>query len=1293
MTKATKVPGIPKVPTEASPLTRAFLNSVVEALEIRLGRRGDPRDRAVTLRELIESGLAKELKARPFDPNNFSGGVGGGGSLGFGPSAPESDTSVPPIPSGLSAAGAYSVINLFWAQQFDTYPNHGLTEVWSSDTDDRTAAIFVGSSAGSSYMDNVGSGIKRYYWIRNVSLSGIAGKFNSESGTVAETSPDVEYLLEQLTEAITSSELHADLSTPIGNLPNDTAAEIAGLQEAVSTDLSDFKTEIKAEIDAIRNTPAWEAAKAYAVGDLVVYNTNLYAANTSHTSADANAPNTDDPITNTTEWDHVGNYTSLVDVLVQTETTKALLVSDYITKTDTESAISTATQDLAAASTFDDYTNTADLEENFYTKTDADSAISTAVTGLASDSTFADYTNTADLEENFYTKTDADSAISTAVTGLASDSTFADYTNTATLEENFYTKTDADSAISTATTGLAAASTFADYTNTSTLEENFYTKTDADSAISTATTGLAAASTFEDYTTTADIETYYYTKTDADSSIASSTMLLKSETAGGFKAKETWSFGGSAATLHGWTTDRITKSGGHNYLRLDSTGTDPVFRSPEISFWGGTNTLVQVKIKRVSGSGWHGALYYDTNDHDETEDYKKLIADPTVTGEWVIAEWDMSSLTNGGNDWLDHHISQIRLDFGNTASDTFDIEWISVGRNAPPKGKGLPGNRFIHDPFDEWVLGDQDIIADSTAPDGTGRVLRLEQGDYPRQADLIPIVQNAVYKVRFWAKPTAADPGRLYFSLRQFTDSKGTAGSGNYGRSPYKPSNFYRSTHNAKYAGTDEWGYYEYTWDKDDWQTGVKYFQLEFLDAYHDGGQPVPTGHWRISGFQVEEVTDLEATKAQIEVQAETIDGLSAKYTVKTDVNGHVAGFGLASTANDSGQITSEFIINADRFAIARGGSDTSAPSVPFSVVTNAAATAGVPAGVYMNTAFIKNADITAAKIGSVNADKITSGTLDVANRITAGSISATLLNLDGVTLKNVGEGKLGVDKISANSIESGTLDASNVTIDNLYADNITGDINLLVPFSQTDNVQISGEETVVWGGQLEESLTPRKPAIIIGGYGLWENDDPYLLKAQIKFVGAPDGISLGPVLDTYYNAVQIGFIQSQMIPVIGNTMQFQVAGDKTAASVGQVKENNASGAASGYVTSSSYDPSSNRTTFNWSWVDYVTPTFGGAYGEQNFNNQISIGSTYYVKFSDAWTTIAEIFQRANFDYRVEPFHLAGGLALPTTAAIEFRLTVDNWTQRETQVPVSDKDRDWTHDEINKVEGMMMLLR
>mgnify|MGYP003325141262 CR=1 FL=1 len=48
---ATKVPALPAAPNKVDPELKKFLDQMVEAIEIRLGRRGDPRDRAITLRE------------------------------------------------------------------------------------------------------------------------------------------------------------------------------------------------------------------------------------------------------------------------------------------------------------------------------------------------------------------------------------------------------------------------------------------------------------------------------------------------------------------------------------------------------------------------------------------------------------------------------------------------------------------------------------------------------------------------------------------------------------------------------------------------------------------------------------------------------------------------------------------------------------------------------------------------------------------------------------------------------------------------------------------------------------------------------------------------------------------------------------------------------------------------------------------------------------------------------------------------------------------------------------------
>jgi len=206
----TKVPAFPKVPASASPEMRRYLETLEQVTNIRLGRRGDPRDRAVTLRELIDSGLAQELRSNPFDPNR-SGNVGfvqPGGRL--------PDLAVPPAPTGFQANGAYSQINLGW--DYPAYSNHSHTEVHSHTSDSIGDATLLGIQSGRIFVDPVGSGATRYYWVRHVNTDSIAGPFNAAAGTAASTAPDVNHLLGVLTGAVTSSELATSLSTPIAKI-------------------------------------------------------------------------------------------------------------------------------------------------------------------------------------------------------------------------------------------------------------------------------------------------------------------------------------------------------------------------------------------------------------------------------------------------------------------------------------------------------------------------------------------------------------------------------------------------------------------------------------------------------------------------------------------------------------------------------------------------------------------------------------------------------------------------------------------------------------------------------------------------------------------------------------------------------------------------------------------------------------------------------------------------------------------------------------------------------------------
>lgn len=144
------------------------------------------------------------------------------------------------------------------------------------------------------------------------------------------------------------------------------------------------------------------------------------------------------------------------------------------------------------------------------------------------------------------------------------------------------------------------------------------------------------------------------------------------------------------------------------------------------------------------------------------------------------------------------------------------------------------------------------------------------------------------------------------------------------------------------------------------------------------------------------------ATISTVSSVSGDVDGIQGKYAVKIDNNGHVSGFGLVSEANDvaiagdgiSGEplpTTSTFTIAADAFKIVDTSGEAT-PTSPFAVYTTSRTVDGVtvPAGVYMENAFI-----TSAEIKTLDADVIKVGTLD-----------ADRINIDGVTLDTSG-GKL----------------------------------------------------------------------------------------------------------------------------------------------------------------------------------------------------------------------------------------------------------------------------------------------
>ena len=619
----TKVPGIPKPPAEISVGLRRYLENLSEAVEIRLGRRGDQRDRAITLRELIDSGLAVELAERPFDPN-------AGGSTFVPSNETIIDSTVPPAPTNFTATGAFSTVILFWDKPI--YRNHSLTEIWRNDADIVGDAQLVGVSSAISFIDPVGEGSAYYYWARHVSDAGIIGPFHAVNGAFAETAPDVEYLLDLLTGSITESQLFQDLGSRIDlidadatvvnsvayRLAQETAARIAAIaatDNAIAQEIADRIAALAQEVadrnSAITDAVAAEAearaaavlaasqtlqsqindllavteydnATTYDVGDQVTYNGKLYRAIAVTTG---NLP------TDTNFWVLLGDYTSLGDFVGQ----NAALISEINNVSATSTSASAQTLAGLQAVVTDPNTGLvatrATLFNDYYTSVTVDSAIASATTGLASETFVTDglanYTTTADLTVNYYTKTEADSAISSAVLGLASE-TFvtnglANYTTTADLTTNYYTKTDTDSAISSAVLGLASTTyvntNLANYTTTADLETNYYTITDTDQAIASAVVGLASTTDLGNYVTTATLTGSYYTASATDSAISTAVQTLASVVGNNTAAIQT-----NAESVDGLEAQYTVKIDNNGYVSGFGLASTPVDGVPFSEF-------------------------------------------------------------------------------------------------------------------------------------------------------------------------------------------------------------------------------------------------------------------------------------------------------------------------------------------------------------------------------------------------------------------------------------------------------------------------------------------------------------------------------------------------------------------------------------------------------------------------------------------------------------------------------------------------------------------------------------
>lgn len=120
--------------------------------------------------------------------------------------------------------------------------------------------------------------------------------------------------------------------------------------------------------------------------------------------------------------------------------------------------------------------------------------------------------------------------------------------------------------------------------------------------------------------------------------------------------------------------------------------------------------------------------------------------------------------------------------------------------------------------------------------------------------------------------------------------------------------------------------------------------------------------------------TEVDGNTASVAQLLSSVSGIEAKYAVKVDVNGRVAGIELIATGT-----TSAFAIYADKFSIAIPGSPGSAPKIPFVVgMVNGVSTVGIDGNLLVDGSVKAQAIYTAylsaisADLGAINAGTIT---------------------------------------------------------------------------------------------------------------------------------------------------------------------------------------------------------------------------------------------------------------------------------------------------------------------------------
>lgn len=603
---------------------------------------------------------------------------------------------------------------------------------------------------------------------------------------------------------------------------------------------------------------------------------------------------------------------------------------------------------------------------------------------------------------------------------------------------------------------------------------------------------------------------------------------------GEFDSKVIWYFD-QASEITGWTTNNATIAVSGGYMTVTATGTSPWFKTATIAVDGAAYQLVRMRVKRTGGTGWTGTLtyFYSSGSSSIT------ISEPTSIGSaYVEASWDMSGETL----WKSNTITAIRIQLGTASGDNYSVDWQGIGRNAP--GASYEQVNAVR------VLADNKnrVFYQTTAPaSDSNYTLVVNDLWFDTDDGYKPYRYNGSSWIETTDTRLATSWAEIYDIGAATSSPTGAAAqrvNGISATASSKIKTYYQASTSAPSSPTtgDIWFKTDldnraFRWNGSSWveTSDVRIVNLQASVVNKEEAKvgycsinpgtnttkaicEAAGGTWTSQPFatavkQVSVTTSMGT--ASVETSLQTLstdtDALQTQYMVKLDVNGYVTGFGLYN----NGAGASGFIVRTDKFVIGSASNNTT----PFTVDVGTGTT-------YINTAVIKDASITSAKIGTIAADKITSGTItsqavtiagtggiiqssnyvtgvsgwriqgdggaEFQNVVVRGQINASDINTGTLSVSRLADLSITSAKIAsldAGKINTGTLNAGVVNVTNINASNITTGAmsadRITTGTITSGDIQLSGA-----GSWIKSNYVSGSSGWIIGGNGYAEFND-----------------------------------------------------------------------------------------------------------------------------------------------------------------------------------------------------------